>query len=100
MGTANLALTRSVYGFIRHGKGDWGSSQSHSSPCPLEYIHRSAVHDGSTAKQTTRTCCRPSLPKSEDSDTPLGLGIQKRLELSVAEEQVVEEHGRYTADVV
>ncbi|KAK4159945.1 hypothetical protein QBC43DRAFT_304145 [Cladorrhinum sp. PSN259] len=91
---ANLVLSRSIYMFLRYGKGGLSNSdQSRGSQYPsrLHYINQKDCADDAFEPPepgTEGNERRPSIPKSDRSDVPLKTigGIHKTTELFILEE--------------
>jgi hypothetical protein len=96
---ANLAVSRSIYMYFRHGKnGTTNSSQSKSTGYPPRsgYINQTSfTRDPFDAAATVVTTSgrRHSLSKSEASDIPLEPGIHKKTSFAIREEYQ-QVHGR------
>lgn len=95
-----MALSRSVYKYLRYGKEGTSSSQSRGATYPQRsgYINQtnSFTNDVFDPPSTVITAGgrRPSVSKSESSDIPLQPGIHMKTSFAVQEEYPVNDIGQ------
>lgn len=83
---ANIAISPSIYSFLRRGNGRSNASDYGSTRIRLGYLKQMKLRGDTTADMTSTIIRCPSASRSDGSEVPIGSTIRKTTDFRVVEE--------------